>query len=193
MKKMKKGKLFISSLIVVLLSIVFIGHGKTEVLGEVSKTFKAANGNVTSVVIKNVQNDETQQNYSYKIKLADTVGAIKYSINGVENYLVFDTKGEAIVNLASNQTLTLYDVAVGKTYSVEQNKLDNYETLINGVKSNVASGVTAIGTSVTFNNNSSSVQKNPETVDTIGYVAIILGSLIVFVVLLKRMKIKRYE
>ena len=57
MKKMKKGRLFISSLIIVLLSVVIMGRSKTEVIGEVSKTFKAVNGNVTSIVIKNVQND----------------------------------------------------------------------------------------------------------------------------------------
>lgn len=193
MKKMKKGRLFISSLIIVLLSVVIMGRSKTEVIGEVSKTFKAVNGNVTSIVIKNVQNDIEQKSYSYKIRLADTVGAVKYSINGIENYLVFDAKGEAIVNLSSNQTLTLFDVAVGKSYSIEQNKLDNYETVVNGVATNVASGVTAVGTSITFTNNNSTVSKNPETVDTIGYVAIILGSLIVFVVLLKKLKIKRYE
>ena len=144
------------------------------------------------VVIKNIQDDTREFNYTYVINIEDLVGAVKYSINGNMEYTVFNAKGEASIIMTSNDTLVLYDIPIDRSISVVQTTNENYKVYIDGNNTNKFSGVTGSINDIEFNNNSNSNVKNPNTIDRVFNYVILAISLLILIISLSQVKVKKF-
>jgi len=58
------------------------------------------------MTIKNIQNDDKNISYIYKIEIDDVVGAKIILLNNKEKFIVFTANGEAQILLNSNESIT---------------------------------------------------------------------------------------
>lgn len=153
--------------------------------------------NSTTIIIKNVQSEETSTviEYVYHIKITDVAGSILYNYNGLEDYLKFSPTGEATFTLKSNESITLFDISKDLAYSIEQSTNDNYKTVVSGDSTNIFTGITSEENVVEFKNTSTIVvTKNPETADNKVLLLVSVDALLVFLfVVLRKTKVQRYE
>ena len=176
---------------------------------------KNANPNTTNITIYNKQNNDEIANYTYTIKLSEVSGAILTIKNDEREYLVFDANGNATFNLLSNESITFVDVPLNIIYTISQDSKDGYKTYVGGNETNTITGTTNSNSNeINFNNNVTKVEeqtkqevktttakdpfeenkvKNPTTSDK-GIIAMIICLVALFtIVLLKGMKLDRYE
>lgn len=171
------------------------------------------NSNTTNITIYNKQNNNEIANYIYEIKISDVSGAILTIKNGEREYIVFDANGNAQFNLLSNESITFVDVPVNSTYTITQEPKDGYKTYAGGNETTTISGTVNSNNAINFNNNVAKKEepakqvdtaaapdpfeankvKNPTTSDK-GLIAVIICLVALFtLVLLKGMKLDRYE
>ena len=180
-----------------------------ETYGEIQKNIELN----STMTIKNIQNDDKNISYIYKIEIDDVVGAKRILLNNKEKFIVFTANGEAQILLNSNESITIYDLPENTKFSVEQiNELaDTYITKINNEEKSSITGSTSIETNLEFENNvivkepikeeqeevkeeiKKEEQDNPVTEDSIKMTFILVITLLVIVILLKNIKIKRFE
>jgi hypothetical protein len=181
------------------------------------ETKKNADSNITNITIHNKQNNDEIANYTYEIKMTDVSGAILTIKNNEREYLVFDATGTAKFNLLSNESITFVDVPANSTYTITQDAKDGYKTYVAGNETKTITGTAAGLNEINFNNNVAKTEqqtkpapapekqpeakdpfeenkvKNPTTSDK-GIIALIICLVALFtLVLLKGMKLDRYE
>ncbi len=158
----------------------------------------------SQLIIKNFQNDDKNFLYTYKIKVDDASGAYKYTKNNTEGYIVFSANGEAQFILNSNESLIIHELPNESAYTIEQTSTNSkdYMTTINDETSTIAKGNISLDNTVTFENkttikeveeNPIEDKKNPVTADNIIKFIVLLLSLLVFTILLSKIKIRRFE
>jgi len=150
------------------------------------------NTTVGTLEIDNVQKDSTKNKYTYTIKITSLTGAIKYTLNGAENYKVFNARGEATFEINSNDKLVIYDVPVGVNYTITQKENDNYQTTVNNAKTNTTSGTTKASEIVTFTNTGKTAVTNPNTIDGIWIYGLFLIGIGLLIFALSKIKTQRY-
>ncbi len=157
----------------------------------------------SSISISNYQDDNEIINYLYKLRIDGIYGAYKYSKNDLEGFLVFSANGEAEFNLNSNEKITIYDIPTELEYRLEQvtDVGSKYSTKINDTLGRIEIGTISLENNITVFNNllDTSVkieepkdEDNPYTADSFYY---ILGSLIILaflLLILLRIKVKRF-
>lgn len=146
----------------------------------------------STITIKNIQNDNNEQRYTYTIKIDGVAGVIKYDINGKEDYMVFNAKGETTLEVKSNDTISIYDVPFNSNYTITQNSIDDYKTQVNNISTYKYSSTTNDTNIVEFKNTSTIVSNNPETSDNLIKYAIIATAILIFLYSLKQCKIKKF-
>ena len=176
---------------------------------------KNADSTITNLTIHNKQNNDEIANYTYEISLSGVTGAVLTIKNNEREYLVFDANGSTRFNLLSNESITFVDVPINSTYTITQTLKDGYKTYVAGNETNTVTGTINNNGEVNFNNNVAHVEeqakpeptpqpeakdpfeenkvKNPSTSDK-GIIAMIICLVALFtLVLLKGMKLDRYE
>lgn len=150
-----------------------------------------------NITITNIQSEETPVTltYTYKIKIENVTGSLKYKQNGIENYLLFDQNNEATFTLNSNEEITLYDIPTNNKYRIEQSTNKEYRTINSGDSTNVYNGIVSEENTIEFKNISSIVTTNPETTTSSNIINLVLLDTLVLLALifLKKAKIQRYE
>ena len=147
----------------------------------------------TNIEIINNQNDDEKTKYTYNVIIRDVTGATRYSVDGVESYIVFSSKGEATFTINSNQKIIIFDIPYNTYYSIEQATNNKYVTSVGNKNQNIIEGVTAQANIITFYNTNKVVNANPNTADySIIYIATAILSFIAFIVLIKTIKVKRF-
>ena len=146
----------------------------------------------STITIKNIQNDNNEQRYTYTIKIDGVAGVIKYDINGKEDYMVFNAKGETTLEVKSNDTISIFDVPYNSNYTITQNSIDDYKTQVNNISTYKYSSTTNDTNIVEFKNTSTIVSDNPETSDNLIKYAIIATAILIFLYSLKQCKIKKF-
>lgn len=177
----------------------------------------------SSLTIKNTQNDNKKISYIYKIKIDGVAGAKKASLNNKEKYIVFTANGEIQLVLNSNESITIYDLPDYAEYSVEQiNELEDYYiTKVNNEETRIITGKTTYDANISFNNTPNVVetpieeipidekipakeeikeeepkneeQKNPVTADFVNIIIVSSVILLTLLIILKNIKVRRFE
>lgn len=166
--------------------------------GDIEDTYKSAEIN-SNLAIKNLQNDEQELVYTYKIKIDNIVGAQLATYKGKEFYIIFAANGETEVTVESNETLTIIDVPQGSNYTIEQitDVSDKYNTTINKQEITHYEGVIAEENIVEFNNETiksqTPVKKNPYTSDNNNLKIIVLVYAAIIIIVALKFKIKRFS
>ena len=187
-------KKYVLSIILLIVGIISLNTNKVnENVVNLSQKQAGPTGVVSNLTIKNVQNTSDAITYTYNIKLDGLQGSYRYTLNGVESYMVLNAVGSSSIEVNSNQTLIIYDIPVNTTYTIEQNRPANYKTIVDNVETTMAQGTTVNGSTITFNNETTVVDSNPVTSDKINIVAIILFLAAATSIVLKNIKVKRYE
>ena len=176
---------------------------------------KNADTTITNLTIHNKQNNDEIANYTYEISIDNVTGAVLTIKNDEREYLVFDANSTTRFNLLSNESITFVDVPINTTYTITQTQKDGYKTYVGGTETNTITGTINSNGEVNFNNNVAHVEeqtkpeptpqpeakdpfeenkvKNPTTSDK-GIIAMIICLVALFtLVLLKGMKLDRYE
>ena len=166
--------------------------------GDIEDTYKSAEIK-SNLVIKNLQNDEQELVYTYKIKIDNVVGAQLATYKDEEFYIIFAANGEAEVTVDSNETLTIKDIPQGANYTIEQitDVSDKYNTTINEQEITHYEGVIAEENVVEFNNetikSSTPVKKNPYTSDNNNLKVIVLVYAAIIIIVALKFRIKRFS
>lgn len=166
--------------------------------GDIEDTYKSAEIK-SNLAIKNLQNDEQELVYTYKIKIDNIVGAQLATYKGEEFYIIFAANGETEVTVDSNETLTIIDVPQGSNYTIEQitDVSDKYNTTINKQEITHYEGVIAEENIVEFNNETikqqTPVKKNPYTSDNNNLKIIVLVYAAIIIIVALKFKIKRFS
>ena len=150
------------------------------------------NTTVGTLEIDNVQKDNTKNKYTYTVKITSLSGAVKYTLNGSENYKVFNARGEATFEVNSNDKLIIYDVPVGVEYTVTQKDLEGYQTTVDSTTTNTTSGTTTAAEIITFTNKGATTNTNPNTVDSIWIYGVFLIGIGLLIFALSKVKTQRY-
>lgn len=149
-------------------------------------------GKTTTIVIKNVQNNTQDNKYKYTITIDGVAGIVKYNINGIEDYVVFNARGEATLEIKPNETINLLEIPYDVNYTVIQNQVANYKTQVNNLTTTKYNGKTSDTNIVEFKNTNTIVTNNPNTSDkSIKYFVIAL-TLIIMLIALKKSNIKKF-
>lgn len=149
-------------------------------------------GKTTTIVIKNVQNNTQDNKYKYTITIDGVAGIVKYNINGIEDYVVFNARGEATLEIKPNETINLLEIPYDVNYTVIQNQVANYKTQVNNLTTTKYNGKTSDTNIVEFKNTNTVVTNNPNTSDkSIKYFVIAL-TLIIMLIALKKSNIKKF-
>lgn len=149
-------------------------------------------GKTTTIVIKNVQNNTQDNKYKYTITIDGVAGIVKYNINGIEDYVVFNARGEATLEIKPNETINLLEIPYDVNYTVIQNQVTNYKTQVNNLTTTKYNGKTSDTNIVEFKNTNTVVTNNPNTSDkSIKYFVIAL-TLIIMLIALKKSNIKKF-
>lgn len=149
-------------------------------------------GKTTTIVIKNVQNNTQDNKYKYTITIDGVAGIVKYNINGIEDYVVFNARGEATLEIKPNETINLLEIPYDVNYTVIQNQVTNYKTQVNNLPTTKYNGKTSDTNIVEFKNTNTVVTNNPNTSDkSIKYFVIAL-TLIIMLIALKKSNIKKF-
>lgn len=171
-----------------------IPTNKLEELPEVHKNAEIK----ADLVIKNLQYDERELVYTYKLKVEGITGAQKAIYDGVEKYLIFAANGETEVTIESNKTITIVDLPLDTKYSVEQitDVSDKYNTKTNKEEKTKIEDTIKEENVVEFSNetikSTTPVKKNPYTNDnTYLFVGLFIYAIILILVAL-RIKTKRF-
>ena len=156
--------------------------------------YKDPNTQTGTLEIDNIQVDKTSQKYTYTVKIDKLSGAVKYSINGTENYKVFNARGEANFEISSNDKLVIYEVPIGVSYSVTQSSISTYKTTINNNETNTSAGTTGAATIIKFNNDKkdATANENPKTEDNIWIYGLFLIAMGAIIFALTRIKTPKY-
>lgn len=154
----------------------------------------------SNLVIKNLQNDEQDLVYTYKIKVENAVGAHLAIYKGEEHYIIFTANGETEVTIDSNENLTIAELPEGAHYTIEQvtDVSDKYNTTINEQEVTKYEGViAATENTVEFNNETlvskKPVNKNPYTSDNNNLKIIVLIYAAIIILVALRLRVKRFE
>ncbi len=191
-------KINILALCIIALGIIsfftFSTSTKYEKTTESFKTDKLEPNTTTGKLeIDNVDKTGKKNSYSYAVQISSLSGAIKYTVNGVENYKVFNARGEATFSVNSNDKLVILDIPVGASYTVTQSTTADVSTSANNQNTKTTSGTTKSSEIITFTNSSNSVvSKNPNTEDNVWIYGIFLVSLGVLILALTKVKTKKY-
>lgn len=149
-------------------------------------------GKTTTIVIKNIQNNTQDNKYKYTITIDGVAGIVKYNINGIEDYVVFNARGEATLEIKPNETINLLEIPYDVNYTVIQNQVTNYKTQVNNLTTTKYNGKTSDTNIVEFKNTNTVVTNNPNTSDkSIKYFVIAL-TLIIMLIALKKSNIKKF-
>lgn len=154
---------------------------------------------VVSLSIVNTQNDKNKITYKYKLKINEVSGAFRYTYNNEEKYLLFSSTGESEITINSNESITIYDLPVGTTYTIEQisNSDSKYTIKVNNVIGTTTTGTLSKDTKITFENNvpvkENTITTNPYTADiyTLGIILFLIATTIFIAI--KHVKIRRFE
>ena len=166
--------------------------------GDIEDTYKSAEIK-SNLVIKNLQNDEQELVYTYKIKIDNVVGAQLATYKDEDFYIIFAANGEVEVTVDSNETLTISNLPQGASYTIEQitDVSDKYNTTINEQEITHYEGVIAEENIVEFNNetikSSTPVKKNPYTSDNNNLKIIVLVYAAIIIIVALKFKIKRFS
>lgn len=151
----------------------------------------------SNITITNIQSEETPVtlSYTYKIKIENVTGSLKYKQNNRENYLLFDKNNEATFTLNSNEEIIIYDIPTNNKYSIEQSTNKEYRTINSGDSTNVYNGIVSEENNIEFKNISSIVTTNPETTSSSNIINLVLLDTLVLLslIFLKKARIQRYE
>ena len=143
--------------------------------------------------IDNVDQTGKNNSYVYNVQITTLSGAVKYTVNGVENYKVFNARGEASFSINANDKLVILDVPVGVNYTVTQTTTGTAETSVNNQKTTTSSGTTKPAEIITFTNTGAKeVSKNPNTVDNVWIYGIFLAAIGILILVLTKVKTKQY-
>ena len=156
--------------------------------------YKDPNTQTGTLEIDNIQVDKTSQKYTYTVKIDKLSGAVKYTINGTENYKVFNARGEANFEISSNDKLVIYEVPIGVSYSVTQSSISTYKTTINNNETNTSAGTTGAATIIKFNNDKkdATANENPKTEDNIWIYGLFLIAMGAIIFAITRIKTPKY-
>ena len=141
-----------------------------------------------NIEIKNIQSDSKENIYTYKVIIKDVVGVVKYSIDGIYDYIVFNADNEANFELKSNESLIIYGIKINSNYEIEQVINSGYNTYVDNINTNKYMGNVSNSNVIIFNNINEIVSENPNTVDKL---FICLGIVIFFVILLITLRFVR--
>lgn len=173
-----------------------------EIYEEPDNVISAGTKEIESVVslsIINTQNDKNKITYRYKLKINEVSGAFRYTYNNEEKYLLFSATGESEITINSNESITIYDLPVGTTYTIEQisNSDSKYTIKANNVIGTTTTGTLSKDTKIKFENNvpvkENTITSNPYTADiyTLGIILFLIATTIFIAI--KHVKIRRFE
>lgn len=142
------------------------------------------------LTIINIQEDNTENTYTYKLNIYNATGAYQYNYENKESYIVFDAAGSTTFTLKNNEKITIKNLP-DSSYKIEQEENNNYETYINDKKTFLFYGNTKENNEINFHNKNKNIT-NPNTTDRKTNILIISCILIIFILILKTKKIKKY-
>lgn len=151
------------------------------------------------LVIKNLQNDEKELVYTYKLKVENIVGAHLATYKGEEKYIIFAANGEVEIVIDSNESITIADLPEGAKYSIEQitDVSDKYNTTINKEETSKYEGIITTENIIEFNNETikskDPVKKNPYTNDNHYLKVIVLVYAAIIIIVALKFRIKRFS
>lgn len=149
-------------------------------------------GKTTTIVIKNIQNNAQANKYKYTITIEGVAGIVKYNINGVEDYIVFNARGEASLEVNANETINLLEIPYDANYTVIQNQITNYKTQVNNLTTTKYNGKTSDTNIVEFKNTNTVVTNNPNTSDKGVKYFVVALTLVIMLIALKKSNIKKF-
>ncbi len=169
-----------------------------ELNTNIATDYKAIEPQV-SLTITNIQNDKTNIEYKYYIKLNDVSGAYRISRRNEEKYLLFSSTGEVEITLNSNETITIYDLPGGTSYQIEQKggNSSKYTIKANNIIGTKTNGILSKNTKITFENKIPIKEKeetsNPYTADIYTLAIILFVITTIIFISIRQIKIKRFE
>lgn len=150
------------------------------------------------LVISNLQNDERELVYAYKVKIDGIKGAQLALYDNEEKYIIFTANGEAEITIESNKTMTIKDLPLGSNYSIEQitDVSDKYNTKTNKEEKTSKEGKIEEENYIEFSNETikttTQASKNPFTSDNTYLFVGLLIYAIVLIIIAIRIKIKKF-
>lgn len=191
----KKVFIFIL-LLVMLISLNVIIDNKVKDLNNINTNVRIVThktemiaGEVVTVplTITNLQMFKENYIYTYKIKINSKKKEYEYLVDGKKEILLLDNNNEGSISIKPNESVEILEIPFSTLVVIEQEKVSD-----NFVDKSSQELVTKLNNEVLFYNSKQEVI-NPETSDCIGIFIILCLLLYVANIILKNIKIKRYE
>ena len=162
----------------------------------------------TKFTIKNVQNTNEEIEYTYKLHIDGVKGAIPIKNGTKDDYIVFDYDGNSSITIKSNIDLVLMDIPKGRTYSLEVEKVANYNVKVEDLDITNYKAVIGNNSSISIysyslnkedskititKDKSNDKKDNPSTSDHIALIGLAALFAILFVYMITHSTIKKYE
>ena len=153
------------------------------------------------LVIENNIGLKDNQNITYIITIANFSGAKTVKINDVSDYVIFDSRGTATIDVQDETVLEISDIPLSSAYSLTIKEIDNYNLYINNLETTEKNGEISDRTSLKITGKyfgreekepieeetTKEVKANPKTSDSIALIGLIaLFAMLIAYTLLKK-------
>lgn len=151
----------------------------------------------SNLIINNIQNSNEEITYTYNIHIDGVSGSTLIKIDDNSDYYIFDSLNNLLIEVLSNQTLTIENLPNNANYKISVEKIDGYNIKINNIETNEIKGTLEENTIInitSFTNKEiivddkklEDVKVNPRTSDSIALLGLLcLFAMLIFYSLIK--------